>query len=87
MGTPVATPAAHTRSVGAIVFSPDVKLVLTGSEDNTARLWDAAPGTIVAALAGHAGLIFAVAFSPGGKRIVTGSGDNAARLACSSTAT
>ena len=28
--------------VSAVAFSPDGKTVLTGSRDNTARLWDAA---------------------------------------------
>jgi WD40 repeat protein len=30
----------HTNSVTAVAFSPDGTRLLTGSEDNTARLWD-----------------------------------------------
>jgi TIR domain-containing protein/WD40 domain-containing protein len=72
--------SGHTNSVTAVVFSPDAKLVLTGSEDNTARLWQAADGTPVATLSGHTNSVTAVAFSPDGKLVLTGSGDNTARL-------
>ena len=41
--------------VSAVAFSPDGTRVLTGSGDNTARLWDAATGKAVATLAGHTG--------------------------------
>jgi WD40 repeat protein len=63
-----------------VAFSPDGKLVLTGSTDNTARLWEAATGKPVATLSGHTGSVFAAAFSPDGKLVLTGSDDNTARL-------
>jgi hypothetical protein len=70
----------HTNSVTAVVFSPDGTRVLTGSRDNTARLWDAASGKPIATLAGHTASVTAVAFSPDGTRVLTGSEDNTARL-------
>jgi WD40 repeat protein len=76
----VATLAGHTDQVTAVAFSPDGTRVLTGSGDNTARLWDAATGRAVATLAGHTYAVTAVAFSPDGTRILTGSDDGAARL-------
>ena len=54
----------HTASVSAVAFSPDGSRVLTGSADNTARLWDAATGKAVATLSGHTDGTWAVAFSP-----------------------
>ena len=38
-GKVVATLAAHTGPVSAVAFSPDGTRVVTGSWDNTARLW------------------------------------------------
>jgi WD40 repeat protein len=32
---------AHSKVVRSVAFSPDGKLLATGSQDNTAKLWDA----------------------------------------------
>jgi WD40 repeat protein len=47
----VATLAGHTNWVTAVAYSPDGTRVLTGSQDKTARLWDAATGKAAATLA------------------------------------
>lgn len=56
-------------------ISPDGTRILTGSYDQTARVWDAEKGTEVLTLRGHAGPVYSVAFSPDGKRIASGSHD------------
>jgi WD40 repeat protein len=53
--------------------------VLTGSQDKTARLWDAATGKPLATLK-HDGWVVTVAFSPDGRQVLTGSQDKTARL-------
>ncbi len=61
--------------VKAVAFSPDGKTVITGSQDKTARLWDAATGQPLGQTLTHQGSVRAVAFSPDGKTVITGSWD------------
>jgi WD40 repeat protein len=71
----------HRDAVVSVAFSPDGKRVVTGSEDNTARVWDLSRATPAATvLEGHRGPVSSVAFSPDGKRLVTGSLDDTARV-------
>ncbi len=70
----------HRSAVFAVAFSPDGKTVITGSQDKTARLWDAATGQPRGQPLTHQGSVTAVAFSPDGKTVITGSLDNTARL-------
>jgi WD40 repeat protein len=50
----------------------DGKLLLTGGEDKTIRLWDLESGKEVRRFEGHTDKVRAVAFSPDGKQVVSG---------------
>ena len=63
----------HTNMVWDVAFSPDGTRIVTGSDDGTAKVWDARTGTPQLDLKGHTGKVWGVAFSPDGTRIVTGS--------------
>ena len=70
----------HAGWVLAATFSTDGRLIVTGSEDKTARLWNAATGEPRGRIMQHDGAVKAVAFSPDGKLVVTGSADKKVRL-------
>ncbi len=64
----------HTRSAGAIAFSPDGRRLVTGSgSDETVKLWDAKTGEEILTFGGSLDLVTGVAFSPDGNRIVASS--------------
>ena len=65
----------HTDRVSSVTFSPDGTRILTGSDDRTAKVWDARTGTALLELKGHTGGVSSVAFSLDGTRIFTGIGD------------
>jgi WD40 repeat protein len=72
--------SGHTNIIDAVIFTPDGRYILSGAEDNTARLWDPATGETLHMLAGHADLVYSVAATPDGRYLFTGSWDSTARL-------
>ena len=72
--------SGHTDEVYSAVFSADGRYVLTGSGDQTARIWDIATGQVVRTFSGDGGKVYAVAFSPDENYILTGNEDHTARL-------
>ena len=59
----------HTKGVFGVAFSPDGARLVTGSGDNTAKLWDARTGREELILHGHADEVHSVSFSPNGARL------------------
>ncbi len=68
------TLTGHRSAVTSVAFSPDGQRIVTGSEDGTAKVWDAVASREILALKGHNGFVLSVAFSPDGQRILTGGG-------------
>jgi WD40 repeat protein len=76
----VVTLDGHVRTVNALAFSADGRLLATAGDDAVARLWDVERAALVAELRGHTLPITDVAFSPGGRFVLTTSADHDARL-------
>ena len=78
--TEIAVLSGHTARVLSARYSPDGARIVTGSGDNTARVWDAHSGAALLMMSGHTDRVFDAAYSPDGTRIVTGSHDKTARV-------
>ena len=72
--------AGSNAPVKSVAFSPDGTLLLIGSDDGYARLWETASGRHLSTLEGHSAPVESVAFSPDGTLVLTGSDDGTARL-------
>ena len=66
--------------VHSAVFSPDGQYALTGDEEGTVKIWEAASGMLVRSYFGHKNAVRAVAWSPNGKIIASGSEDGTIRF-------
>ena len=75
----LATYVGHSEGVVSVSFSPDAKIVASGSYDNTVRLWDVGAGTTRATL-NHPGNVTTVSFSPNGSTLASGASDGNVRL-------
>lgn len=70
----------HTTNAMAVAFSPDDKYIVSGSTDNTIRVWDVQTGLCVDTLLGHTGMVDYVSYSPDGMKIISSARDSTARL-------
>jgi WD40 repeat protein len=70
----------HTGVIFSIVFSPDGKLLASGSKDCTVKLWDVSMETLLTTLVGHESIIFSLAISPDNKTLASGSDDRTIRI-------
>src|SRR5205085_264822 len=65
--SPYNTLTGHKGHVRSVAFSPDGKMLASGSDDETIKLWELPSGRELLTLAGHKDYIRSVAFSPNGK--------------------
>jgi WD40 repeat protein len=69
------TLAQHNGPVNCIAFSPDGRLIASGSHDRMVKLWVATTGQVLRNLRGHVSAVTSVAFSPDGRHLASASGD------------
>ncbi|MCK4662278.1 MAG: caspase family protein [Bacteroidales bacterium] len=68
----------HFKHVTCAAFSPDGKYIITGSYDNTIKLWNKENGKEIREFNKHTAKIRSVHFSSDGKYVLSASADNSA---------
>ncbi|KIJ40581.1 hypothetical protein M422DRAFT_173569, partial [Sphaerobolus stellatus SS14] len=69
------------QRINSVEFSPDGQKVVSGSGDQTIRIWNADTGELITGpLEGHSAPVNSVSFSSDGQRIVSESDDNTIRI-------
>jgi len=66
--------------VTSVAFSADGERIVSGSPDQTVKVWEAQTGKEALTLKGHTGGVLSVAFSADSKRIVSGSTDQTVKV-------
>lgn len=74
------TLSGHEGSVVSVVESKDGKTIISGSRDNTIKIWDKETGKCLKTLTGHTDQINSVVLTPDGKEIISGSDDGTIRV-------
>lgn len=72
--------AAHNHWVNSAEFSPDTRLIASGSEDSTVRLWDMTSKQKIKEFNDHNGGVNNVRFHPDGTCVASGSSDRSIKI-------
>ena len=70
----------HSGPVSAVALSADGRTVVSGSYDNSIKVWDVNSGDCLRTLDGHSNWVNAVALSADGRTVVSGSYDNSIKV-------
>ncbi|MEH1860309.1 MAG: serine/threonine-protein kinase [Nostoc sp.] len=82
----LSTLSGHAWAVLTVAFSPNGKILATGSDDNTIKLWEVNTGQLICTFVGHSWSVVAVAFSADGETLLSASCDKTVKLWRVSTA-
>ncbi|MDT3442754.1 protein kinase domain-containing protein [Pseudofrankia sp. BMG5.37] len=70
----------HTSAVSSVCVSADGRLALSGSHDDTVRVWDLATGRCLHVLEGHTEDVNSVCVTADGRRALSGGDDRTVRV-------
>ncbi|MEM4723487.1 MAG: serine/threonine-protein kinase [Candidatus Hadarchaeum sp.] len=77
---PPQTLKGHIDWVRSVTFSPDGKILASGSDDKTIKLWRVSDGSLIRTIEGHTDWVRSVTFSPDGQILASGSKDTTIKL-------
>ncbi len=70
----------HSNWVNSANFSPDGSTIVSASDDQTVKLWDARTGEELRTLKGHSNWVLSASFSPDGSTVVSAADDQTVKL-------
>lgn len=70
----------HKKSIQSICFSPNGKMLASGSSDDTVRVWNVQTGKMDREIEAEQDGVFAVAYSPSGRTIASAGADKTIKL-------
>jgi WD40 repeat protein len=70
----------HCDRILSVVFSPDGKILASGSADRTIKLWNSYTGKLIKTLQGHRSWVWGIAISPDSKFLASGSYDHTVKV-------
>ena len=73
-GEPIGQALVHSGEVLAMAFSPDGRLLATGTDDKSARIWDIATGKLIGQPIPQPDFVNSVEFSPDGRWLLATTG-------------
>ena len=76
----IRTLTGRTSYVRSVDWSPDGSKIVSGSYDNTVKIWESSTGNLIRTLTGYSGGVFSVEWSPDGAQIASGSDDNTVKI-------
>ncbi len=79
-GDTITALVGHTATITTLSFNATGTRILTGSDDSTARIWDASTGKLLYILSGNNGVVNRSRFSLDGRRILTHSRDGKVKV-------
>jgi WD40 repeat protein len=70
----------HKDKITQVVFNPNLKQVISASNDGMVMTWGLRPNTRPSKFIGHTGAVYDVSVNPSGTQIASCSKDNTVRL-------